>query len=109
MTGRASSAIKPDFRPYIRRCTSPNENFEYGYPHVNAFLQFRPHLDCYKQQKAARHPTICDVIIINDVKLFPTVYRRIHRRKFLILFNKTSRYKSNCIRMVNNQIRCFSE
>ena len=34
-------AVKPDFRKYIRRYTSLNENFEYGYPHSNALLQFR--------------------------------------------------------------------
>ena len=28
-----------DFRTYIRRYTSPNENFEYGYSHSNARLQ----------------------------------------------------------------------
>ena len=35
---RASGAVKRDFRTYIPRYTSPNENFEYGYPHSNAFL-----------------------------------------------------------------------
>ena len=38
------------------------------------------------------HQTKRDVI--NDVKLFPTVYRRI-----FTLSNKASRYKSKCIRM----------
>ena len=38
---RASTAVKRDFRTYIRRYTSPNEKFEYGYPHSNALLQFR--------------------------------------------------------------------
>ena len=47
--------------------------------------------------KAACHLTKCDVI--NDVKLFPTVYHRIYCRKFLTLSNQTSRYKSKCIRM----------
>ena len=37
---RASGAVKLDFRTYIRRYTSPNENFEYGYPHSNALLTF---------------------------------------------------------------------
>ena len=37
---RISGAVKRDFRPYIRRYTSPNENFEYGYPHSNALLTF---------------------------------------------------------------------
>ena len=35
---RASGAVKRDFRTYFRRYTSPNENFEYGYPHSNALL-----------------------------------------------------------------------
>ena len=30
--------IKHNFRPYNRRYTSPNENFEYGYPHSNALF-----------------------------------------------------------------------
>ena len=37
---RVSGAVKRDFRTYIRRYTSPNENFEYGYPHSNALLKF---------------------------------------------------------------------
>ena len=37
---RVSGAVKRDFRMYIRRYTSPNENFEYGYPHSNALLTF---------------------------------------------------------------------
>ena len=94
---RASGAVKRDFRTYIRRYTSQNENFEYGYPHSNALLQFCLKLERCKPHKAARHPTKCDVI--NDVKLFPTVYRRIHCRKFLTLSNQKSRYKSMCIRI----------
>ena len=35
-----SVAVKRDFRTYVRRYTSPNENFEYGYPHSNALLTF---------------------------------------------------------------------
>ena len=37
---RVSGAVKLDFRMYIRRYISPNENFEYGYPHSNALLIF---------------------------------------------------------------------
>ena len=37
---RVSGAVKHDFRPYIRRYTSPNENFEYGYPHSNVLFNF---------------------------------------------------------------------
>ena len=33
---RVSGAVKRNFRPYNRRYTSPNERFEYGYPHSNA-------------------------------------------------------------------------
>ena len=94
---RASGAVKHDFRTYIRRYTSPNENFEHGYPHSNALLQFELKLERCKPHKAARHPTKCDVI--NDVKLFPTVYCRIYCRKFLTISNQTSRYKLMCIRM----------
>ena len=64
--------------------------FEYGYPHSNAFLQFRLKLERCKPQKSARHPTICDVI--ND---------RIYCSKFLTLSNQTSHYKSKCIRISN--------
>ena len=35
---RVSGAIKRDFQTYIRRYTSPNETFEYGYPLNNALL-----------------------------------------------------------------------
>ena len=115
---RASGAVKRDFRTYIRRYTSPKENFEYGYLHSNALLQFRldfmqfksvanpkgvqgvhsnpPPPNLCKPHNAARHPRKCDVI--NDVKLFPTVYRRIYCRKFLTLSNQESRYKGKCIR-----------
>ena len=72
---RASGAVKRDFRTYIRRYTFPNETFEYGYPHSNALLQFELKWERCKPHKATRHRTKGDVI--NDVKLFPTVYRRI--------------------------------
>ena len=99
---RASGAVKRDFRTYIRRYTSPNENFEYGYPHSNALLQFHLKLSVASRTNVARHPTKCDVI--NDVKLFPTVYRRIYCRKFLTLSNQKSRYKSKCIRMTTENL-----
>ena len=50
-----------------------------------------------KPQKAPCQQTKCDVI--NEVKLFSTVYHRIYCRKFLMLSNQTSRCKSNCIRI----------
>ena len=33
-----SGAVKRDYRPYIRGYTSPNDNFEYGYPCSNTLL-----------------------------------------------------------------------
>ena len=67
--------LKSNFRTYIRRYTSLNENFEYGYLHSNAFPHVRLKLEPFKLHKAARQPTICD--IFNDTKLFPTVNHRI--------------------------------
>ena len=61
---------------YIRLYTSPDENLEYGYPHYNALLQFDLKLEHCRLHKAAHHPTKGDVI--DDAKIFPTVYRRIY-------------------------------
>ena len=52
---RVSGAVKRDFRTYIRRYTSQNENFEYGYPHSNAVLQFVLKLERCKPHSAALH------------------------------------------------------
>ena len=41
-------AVKRDFRTYIRRYTSPNEKFEYRYPHSIALLQFRLKIEVYQ-------------------------------------------------------------
>ena len=68
-----------------------------SYPHSNALLQPRFKLEPCKPHKAERHPPNSDVI--NDIKLFPTIYRRIYCRKFLTLSNQTLRYKSKCIRI----------
>ena len=67
-----SGVVKRDFRPYIRHYASPNDFFEYGYPHSNARLPFPLKLKRCKPHKAVRLPMICDVII--DLKLFPSVY-----------------------------------
>ena len=61
----------------------PKWNFEYGYPHSNALLQFHLKLERCKPHNAAHHRTKGGVI--NDVKLFPTVYRRIYCRKFDVI------------------------
>ena len=65
-------------------------------PHSNALLK----LEHCEPHKAARHPTKGNVI--DDVKLFPTVYCRIYCHKFLTLSNQTSRYKRKCIRFLFN-------
>ena len=48
-----------------------NENFEYGYPHSNVFLQFclNKQERC-KRQTAALYLTICDVINDSTVAFF---------------------------------------
>ena len=48
------------------------------------------------------HLTKCD--IINEIKVFLTVYRRIYCHKFLTLSNQTLRYKSKCIRISHQSI-----
>ena len=98
----ASRAVKCAFRQYIRKYTSPDENFEYGYPHSKALLQSCLKLECCKLHKAVRHNTKCDKNEINYVKLFPTVYHRIYCPK---ISNQTSSYKSKCIR-IEFIIRC---
>ena len=75
----------------------PKWNFEYDYPNSNALLQSQLKLEHCKPHKAAHRPTKCD--IINDAKLFPTVYRRIYCCKNLTLSNQMSLYKSKCIRI----------
>ena len=57
---RSGGAVKLYFRTYIQRYTSPNENFEYGYPYSNALLQFPHTLECCKPHNAARHPMKCN-------------------------------------------------
>ena len=61
----------------MRLYTSPNENFEYSYLHSNAFLRLQ--MEHCKPHNAACHPT--KFCVINDVKWFSPVYRRIYCRK----------------------------
>ena len=96
---RLRVAVKRDFRTYIRRYTSSNENFEYDYPHSNALLTFflqKRQLKCTMLR--LRTATASCIIplasciyslvnqwkatLCNDVE-FPTVYRRIYCHKFL--------------------------
>ena len=51
--------------------------------------------------EAAHYPTKCD--IINDVKVFQTVYSRLYCCKFLTLSNQTWHYKMMCIRIKKNR------
>ena len=75
----------------------PNKKIENGCLHSDALLQFELKLERCRLHKAACHPTKCDVI--NDVKLFRTVYSRIFSCTFMTLSNQTSRYKLKYIRM----------
>ena len=58
-------------------------------PILMHFCSFVSNLECCKPHNAACCPTKCD--IINDVKLFPAVYRMIYMyfHKFLTLSNRT--------------------
>ena len=56
---RVSGAVKRDFRTYIRRYTSPNENFEYGYPHSNALITFSLQKDSENVLCCAYTPSGC--------------------------------------------------
>ena len=67
---RISGALKHDFRMYIRRYTSPNENFEYGYPHSNALYTFSLQKDsenvlccAYTSSGCQLHETACQLHI----------------------------------------------
>ena len=51
---RSHVAVKLNFRPYIRRYTSPNENFEHSYPLIHCLLLF---------------PLCCGVFVLCDVVL----------------------------------------
>ena len=102
-----------------RRYTSPNDNFEYGYPHSNALLTFsfknrdyvlfasiRPAIaSCIKPLASCIYSLINQwkETLCNDVG-FPTVYRRIYCRKFITLSNQTSRCICKCIRISFNMI-----
>ena len=92
-----SGAVKCDIRPSIRY-TSSKENFEYSYPHSNAFLQFPLIMESCKPHKATRHPTKCD--ILNEINVFQTVNRRIYCSKFLMLSHQRSHNKIKCIRIL---------
>ena len=72
------------------------------YPHSNAILQFYLNFEGYMPHKVACHLTKCDVI--NDIKLFQTVYHRIYCPKFLMLSNQMLGYKSRCISVLTKCI-----
>ena len=62
--------VKRDFRTYIRRYISPNEKFEYYYPHSNALLTFSLQKDsenvlccAYTSSGCKLHKTACQLHI----------------------------------------------
>ena len=79
-------SLKRDFRTYIRRYTSPNENFEYGYPHSNALLTFSFQKDsenvlccAYTSSGCQLHKTACQLHIFTcqPIKSDVTLWRRV--------------------------------
>ena len=106
---RISRAVKRNFRRYKWRYTSPNENFEYGYPHSNALFiiysskaqHFAPNWSFVSNAKQLRQPITYDISA-------PTVYCRIYWRKFLTLSNQMSHYICKCIRMSFNHELVFT-
>ena len=67
---RVNGAVKLDFRTYIWRYTSQNENFEYGYPHSNALYTFSLQKDsenvlccAYTSSGCQLHKTACKLHI----------------------------------------------
>ena len=83
---------------------SPNENFDYCYPHSNTLFNiytseaqhFAPNWSLVSDLKQLRQPITSHVF--NDVGA-PTLYRRIYWCKFLTLSNQTSRYIGKCIKI----------
>ena len=57
--------ISNDIPPQMKK-------FEYGYPHSNAISTVLSQIECCKPHNATHHLMKCE--IINDVKLFPTVF-----------------------------------
>ena len=78
---RVSGAVKHDFRTYIRRYTSPNENFEYRYPHSNAQLAFpfKMTVKMYSSSGCQLHKTACllHIFTCQPMKSDVTHWRRI--------------------------------
>ena len=106
---RVSGAVKSNFQPYNQWYTSPNENFEYGYPHSNALFNiysskaehFAPNWSFVSNVKQPHQPVTSDVTY--DVGT-PTVYLRIYWHKFLTLSNQTSHYVRKCIRVISKPL-----
>ena len=89
---RLCGAVKRDFRTFIWRYNSPNENFEYVNPHSNTLLTFSLQKDsenvlccAYMPRGSQLHKTACQLHIFtcqpmkSDVtqwRWIPTVYRR---------------------------------
>ena len=102
-----SGAVEHDFRPYIRRFTSPNENFEYGYPHSNVLVNFYTSKTLYFVKNVSFVSDInhcVDQSVLATLLLTSGLRRYIAGytcRKFLTLSIRTSRYIHKCIRILN--------
>ena len=62
-------ALELNLQPYIRKYTSSNENFEYGYPYSNGLLQCCFKLKCCKQAcKEDIRLIFLDFLFLNQAK-----------------------------------------
>ena len=74
---RLRVSVKLNFRPYIRRYTSPNENFEYSYPlnlrtvnfdnfwGVKFVLKFNIFMVFFTCEESVPNPHICEKLVSN--------------------------------------------
>ena len=97
-----SERISDDIPPQIKilNMVIPNLMLFYSLvSNLSVVSRIKPHKGVYHQIKRD---------VINDVKLFLTIYCRIYCRKLLRLSNQTSRYKSKCIRITLYMLRNFA-
>ena len=79
---RTSGAVKRNFLPYFRQYTSPNEHFEYGYPHSYAHLNiysskaqyFAPNWSFVSNIKQLRQPITMESLMTSVLQRYIAEY-----------------------------------
>ena len=101
-----------DFRTYIRRYTSPNENFEYGYPHSNALLIFSLKKDSKKKYFVAPtssgcqlHKTACQLHIFTSQPMKSDVEIGVRNRQLFFFYLNQNIYGEYSKRTVSMRSR----